>query len=264
MAGPVVLTFDLDGWRAFGDFEKLEQDVLLQEGIPRIIEFLERKNLDATFFVVGQNLRDFPRLHLRLASYEIGNHTLTHPPDLNRKSPRQKRHEISVTHELIGDLFRIEPRIFRAPHYMTDRETIRILKEMGYAADSSLLRVLFPFNYAFNYLRNRHLARDEFEIPLTSYVLPFNGTAAVNYRMPLTRMIFKRLCRKGQPLVLNFHAKDFVNIKLKRWRLRNRERSLPVTLEFLELITSSCPVLSIREYLQHRKRDGQTGTDQPG
>lgn len=251
MKNKVVLTFDLDGWRAFGKYDKLASDALLEDGVPKILEFLETHGLDATFFVVGQNAIDFPNLHRELAKYEIGNHTFSHPTYLNRLSSIEKASEIQKAHVAIEEVFGFPPRVFRAPHYQIDRETIALLKGMGYRADSSLLKVVFPVNYAWNYFRQKDLEKDPFELPLTSFFLPFNGTAAINYRFSLTRKIFEHLLRKKSVIVLNFHDKDFVNLPMKRLRLRNRKNSLSITQKFLQLIVESCEVLSMRQ-LQSR------------
>lgn len=248
MKPKVVLTIDLDGWRTFYSRSYLEKDNLLELGIPRIIEFLEQNNLDATFFVVGQNARDFPHLHTRLKEYEIGNHTYSHPRALTQLPLKKKSEEVTKAHDIIADIFGKIPLVFRAPHYQIDRDIISLLQDMGYYADSSLLRVIFPFNYARNYFKHRSLRHDPFELPLTSFLIPFNGTAAINYGMSLTKTIFSYLMHQEKPIVLNFHAKDFVNIKLPRKRLMNRHRSLDVTESFLQLIVEKCEVMSIREY----------------
>jgi len=248
MKPKVVLTFDLDGWRSFYSSSHLEKDNLLELGIPQIIKFLEQNNLDATFFVVGQNARDFPHLHTRLKEYEIGNHTLSHPRALAKLPLKEKYTEVTRAHEIIADIFGKAPQVFRAPHYQIDRDIISLLKDMGYYADSSLLKVVYPFNYALNYFKHRRLRYDPFELPLKSFLIPFNGTAAINYGMGLTKAIFGYLMRQEKPIVLNFHAKDFVNVKLPRKRLMNRQRSLNITECFLQHILEKCEVMSIREY----------------
>jgi hypothetical protein len=253
MKPKVVLTFDLDGWRTFYSSSHLEKDNLLELGIPRIIHFLEQNNLDATFFMVGQNVRDFPCLHSRLKKYELGNHSLSHPKALTKLTHKKKSNEVISAHKIIADIFGKAPQVFRAPHYQIDRDIISLLQDMGYYADSSLLKVVYPINYALNYFKHRGLRHDPFELPLSSFLIPFNGTAAINYGMNLTKAIFGYLMRQKKPIVLNFHAKDFVNVKLPRKRLMNRPCSLGVTEAFLQLIVEKCEIMSIREY--YGKRD---------
>jgi peptidoglycan/xylan/chitin deacetylase (PgdA/CDA1 family) len=249
----VVLTFDLDGWRAFGRHAHLAHDELLEVGIPRIVAFLKQHGLDATFFMVGQNVIDFPALHRDLAPYDLGNHSFTHPRRLDALPTSLKRQEILHAHQAISETLGIEPRVFRAPHYRIDSETIQQLKEMNYQADSSLLRVLFPLDYAWHGWRQRALLEDPFELPLTSLLLPFNGTAAINYRLPLTRALLEIVLRRQQTVVLNFHDKDFVDIPMPRWRLRNRHRALATTRAFLELLVDRCQVISVRQHLSLRR-----------
>lgn len=254
MKPTVVLTFDLDGWRTFKSCSHLEKDTLLEQGIPRIASFLEQNNLDATFFAVGQNARDFPKLHQMLKNYEIGNHTLSHPKALNKLNFKEKINEVTSAHKIITDICGRAPKVFRAPHYQIDRDIISLLQDMDYYADSSLLKVVYPFNYAINYFKNRNLRCDPFELPLTSFLIPFNGTSAINYGLGLTKAIFGYLALKKKPMVLNFHARDFVNIRLPRKRLMNRTKSSSVTEAFLHLIKEKCEVMSIREYYGKKDR----------
>src|SRR5580704_2887038 len=48
---------------------------------PGVLELLERHNVTATFFLIGQRVRAFPALAREIASsgHAIGNHTETHP-----------------------------------------------------------------------------------------------------------------------------------------------------------------------------------------
>ena len=52
----------------------------IPEATPYILEILERYNVKATFFMVGDNARKYPELHQRVvdAGHRIGNHTHNH------------------------------------------------------------------------------------------------------------------------------------------------------------------------------------------
>lgn len=247
----VILSFDVDGQRVFDFFNNTDKDILLENGLPRAIEFLKRNNLDATFFTVGKNIIDFPKVHEKLKEFEIGNHTYSHPYFLTQKTFSEKEFEIKKAHSIIEDFYGTTPKMFRAPDYQIDQETITILKGMDYRGDSSIVKVLIPFylRYCINYFKQRSIAKDPFEFPLTSFFLPFNGTTAIFYGFELTRLIFEYLLRFNKVININFHERDFVNIKINKAGFWRRERSLETTLKFLNYMHKRCNILSFRQYL---------------
>lgn len=52
----------------------------IPESTPFILETLERYNVKATFFMVGDNVRKYPELYRRIveAGHRVGNHTFNH------------------------------------------------------------------------------------------------------------------------------------------------------------------------------------------
>ncbi len=245
----VILSFDVDGERAFGDFGKKDTDMYLDNGVPEIIGFLKKKNLDATFFTVGKNILDFPEIHGKLKDYEIGNHTFSHPGFLTKKSKDEKEEEIRKGHDTIVEFFGSEPKMFRAPDYQIDGDILELLKEMNYAGDSSVIRVLLPYRYFVNYLKQRKLSREKMEIPLTSFIIPFNGTSVISFGMIYAKIVFNILKKVSDTIVLNFHPRDFVNVEIGETGFMNRKKALETSVAFLEYITEKCEVVSFRQYL---------------
>lgn len=249
----VVLTFDIDGLRTFHRSERLASDPFLEEGIPRLAAFLRSAGVEATMFLVGRNVLDFPDLHRELADFDLGNHTLTHPRHLSRLPPAEKRREILDADAAIERVLGRPPRAFRAPHYDIDAECLDVLGALGYTCDSSLLRVGFPFDYALHAWRQRRLATHPLELPLSSLLVPVNGTMAVNDGFTFTRLAFAWLRRRRRTLVLNFHEKDFTRLPIpERRRLWNRERAPEITERFLRRILDTCEVVSVRQLLAVR------------
>ena len=244
----VILTFDVDGQGVFDFFDKSERDVFLEEGLIRAVDFLKSNKLDATFFTVGKNIIDFPDVHDKLKNYDIGNHTYSHPYFLTKKTLSEKEFEIKKAHSTIMDFYGITPEMFRAPDYQIDADIIKILKNMGYKGDSSIIKVLMPPRYSLNYLKQREILKDNFEVPLTSFIIPFNGTSAIFYGFGLTRLIFEYLLKVNKVIIINFHDRDFVNIKINRAGFWSREKSLETTLKFLNYINKRCNILSFRQF----------------
>ena len=252
----VILSFDVDGERAFRSIDKLEKDIYLDEGVPAITRFLKENGLDATFFTVGKNILDLPETHELLKGFEIGNHTYSHPRFLTKKNPAEKRSEILSGHEAVTRFFGSPPVMFRAPDYSIDGDIFRILKELGYKGDSSVIRVLLPFRYFVNYLKQRKLAADELEIPLTSFILPFNGTSVIAFGMAYAKLVFSFLLLFTRTIVLNFHPRDFVNRDIRETGFMNRGRALETSLEFLNYINGKCDILSFRQYFEQKSLNG--------
>ena len=86
---------------------------------PEVLAVLHRRNLAATFFVVGKNLAD-PAAHRAMrqahdAGHWIGNHTFSHAEPLGRlEGTGAAVEEIRRTEALIGDLAHPD-RLFRPP-----------------------------------------------------------------------------------------------------------------------------------------------------
>ena len=75
------------------------------------MDFLKDKNIPATFFCVGSNVKRYPELFQRIKAegHSVGNHTMNH--DKGTKVPFQKyKSSISETKILIGN------NLFRPPY----------------------------------------------------------------------------------------------------------------------------------------------------
>ena len=85
----------------------------------RILDILQQRNLRATFFVIGQNLRGAAGRRLaeraKAEGHWIGNHTLTHTEPLgNRHDAAYAEREIGEAEELLGTLTHRD-KLFRPP-----------------------------------------------------------------------------------------------------------------------------------------------------
>ena len=244
----VILSFDIDGQRVFDFLDYMERDVFLEDGLPKAVEFLKSNNLDATFFTVGKNIIEFPDVHKELKDFEIGNHTYSHPYFLTRKTLEEKKFEIEKAHSIIKDFYGITPKMFRAPDYQIDSDIIKMLKDMEYKGDSSIIKVLIPTGYLLNYIKKKSIAKDPFEFPLTSFIIPFNGTSAIFYGFGITKLIFEYLLKFNKVIIINFHDRDFVNMKIDKPGFWRREKSLETTLKFLNYINNRCNIISFRQF----------------
>lgn len=82
----------------------------------QILNLLDEYHIRATFFVVGQNVQDYPDLVRReiAAGHEVGNHTLSHP-DLNGISEAELVSQLQKTDDIIRTVTGSAPTLFRPP-----------------------------------------------------------------------------------------------------------------------------------------------------
>jgi len=116
---------------------------VVREGTERILEQLRRHGVRATFFVLGEVVRDHPDLVRRMVDegHEIGCHGMHHQPlwDSNREAFCQELRQFrALVREKLGD---VQVTGFRAPTFSLDRRTawaLEVLREEGFAYDSSI------------------------------------------------------------------------------------------------------------------------------
>ena len=101
---------------------------------PRLLDILRRRNIKATFYVIGKNVDMYPHLTRRIVAegHEIGNHTYTHR-NLKTLSDAQVRTEMTKTRTSIVRATGVQPRTMRPPYgalYQRQREMI--MNEFGY------------------------------------------------------------------------------------------------------------------------------------
>jgi len=99
---------------------------------PRLLEVLERLGVRATFFVIGEFVRECPGLvrEIRAAGHVVGNHTMTHPW-LAWQTERRVREELRGASAAIEDALGEPVRYFRAPHGARRPVVLRVAREMG-------------------------------------------------------------------------------------------------------------------------------------
>jgi peptidoglycan/xylan/chitin deacetylase (PgdA/CDA1 family) len=111
-------------------------------GVRRLFELFTDCGIDATLFVIGEDLEvDAHRQRLRDGSatgHELANHTYSHLYDLRSRHFREQRDEILRAHEAIADLTGQPPVGFRAPGYNIAEDLLEICADAGYRYDASI------------------------------------------------------------------------------------------------------------------------------
>lgn len=149
-ASPASVSLDLDnqwaymktqglpGWQEFPSYLPLV--------LPRILETLRQENLRITFFVVGKDA-SMPGNAASLAAiteagHEIANHSFMHEPWLHTYSHRQLQDDFDQAEAAIQSATGVQPRGFRGPGFSTSPAVRAMLRQRGYAYDSSLFPTL--------------------------------------------------------------------------------------------------------------------------
>lgn len=101
----------------------------------RLLEVLARRDVHATFFLIGSFVRQRSGLVRSIASagHLIGNHTMTHPW-LSWQSSRRIREELAGCNAALEDALGTPVRYFRPPHGARRPAVLRIARELGLTA----------------------------------------------------------------------------------------------------------------------------------
>jgi len=84
---------------------------------PRLLDMLRKRNIKATFYVIGRSVDLYPSITRRIVAegHEIGNHTYTHR-NLTKLGEASVREELNKTNESIARAAGVRPRTMRPPY----------------------------------------------------------------------------------------------------------------------------------------------------
>lgn len=101
---------------------------------PRVLDILEKNNVKATFFVIGQNAERFPDIIDRelAAGHEIGNHTYSHKY-LGHAEDMVTEAEIYECDTRLFEHNEYTPRLFRPPGGIMNERIGSVCNAMGYS-----------------------------------------------------------------------------------------------------------------------------------
>lgn len=101
---------------------------------PRLLDMLAARDIKATFYVIGNNVNQYPGVLRRTVAegHEIGNHSQTHPL-LSKLGDSRLLQEMRSCQDAIGRAAGIRPRTMRPPYGgLLQRQREIILNEFGY------------------------------------------------------------------------------------------------------------------------------------
>lgn len=188
------LSLDLDNkWcylKTHGSKEWESLPTYLDVAIPRILEFLARRDTKITFFIVGQDaVREENKAYLRMladAGHEIANHSFHHDPWLHLYTPEKLNKELELAENAIEDATGAKVKGFRGPGFSLSTETLQVIKERGYEYDATAFpNLLNPLARAYFFAKSNLSAeqKEERKALFGSYSDAFRPVKPYNWNL---------------------------------------------------------------------------------
>ena len=166
------LSLDLDNkWsymKTHGDAGWETYPTYLDTVVPRSLKFLAERNLNITYFIVGQDAdleKNFDAIkQISDANHEIGNHSFKHEPWLHLYSKDELTEEFERTENALEKITGQRPFGFRGPGYSLSPTVLEVLSERGYEYDCSTLPTYIgPLARAYYFLASPDMSDEEKE-----------------------------------------------------------------------------------------------------
>ena len=114
----------------------------LDWAVPRILEFLEKRSMKITFFIIGQDAAlEQNRAAMKAigdAGHEVGNHSFNHEPWLHLYSEDELNDELAIAEAAIEEATGQCPVGFRGPGFSLSPSTLSTLMRRGYKYDATV------------------------------------------------------------------------------------------------------------------------------
>lgn len=114
-----------------------------ERGVPRFLDLFRDLGVKATFFVIAEDVVRSPAARsvcgeLAALGHEVASHSFSHPYDLTRLPDAALHAELDRAREILSEVRGREVTGFRAPGYTLTDRLVDVLRQRGYAYDSSL------------------------------------------------------------------------------------------------------------------------------
>lgn len=100
---------------------------------PQILEILKQKGVKATFFVMGERVKQHPEIlkQIHREGHVIGNHTWNHP-NVTQLTDQELEKNVQATSEEIEKVTGVKTHLFRPPFGEIEDRQLEMLNEQGY------------------------------------------------------------------------------------------------------------------------------------
>jgi peptidoglycan/xylan/chitin deacetylase (PgdA/CDA1 family) len=101
---------------------------------PDILAILDRYHVNATFFMIGQRMQQYPEIVKEVVArgHAIGNHTYSHPREIAGLTSAQVIRELDTCEELIERFTGRRTHLFRPPLGLMNSRVLMVAREEGY------------------------------------------------------------------------------------------------------------------------------------
>lgn len=222
-----ILTFDIEDWFHILDHEPTNKisewdnfESRIQIGVEHIIDVLNEKNIQASFFVVGWVVKKYPQIIRKISDYghSIGSHTHFHQL-VYKQNKNEFKNDVEMSVKAIEDCVGRKVENFRAPGFSITEDNkwaFDVLFELGIKRDSSIFPATrahggfesFPSSKPL-IISNNGLEIKEFPINCYSLLnknIVFSGGG---YFRLLNYLIVKNLTLRSDYVMAYFHPRDF-------------------------------------------------------
>lgn len=269
-----ILTVDLEEWyhpEYVRNKTPLYKEERIQHSLKITLDLLNRRNLKATFFVVGELAEKHPEIikDIREKGHEIAFHGYYHKPLWNLNADTL-RGEIRKFNFLVGE----KCTGFRAPSFSLSNKTrwaLKVLEDSKYCYDSSLFPAktplygvwdapTIPYKPSYENIAKRDQNAKLWEFPLFVYNLkgiriPVAGGFYMRFfSVNLISKAIRRLNQKGFPAVIFFHNWELdpetPRLRLGLYRYFVTYHKLKETQKKLEKLLSKVQFTSFQDYMK--------------
>lgn len=226
-------------------------ELVLKQGMPRLLELYYKYDVKSTFFFTGYIARKFPEV-VRMAQahgHEVGCHGLTHDhrDSFDTLSLNEQIRHLNEAKKILEDISGNEVVSFRAPALRVNSDTVQALISSGFKYDSSVapqrLDIIFTLGSK-NKLRWINAPRGIYktsandlarrgnsaiiEIPVSSFVFPYIGTfMRISPFLTQVTRYFLFLETRNTNKAINFliHPNEFIEEKSLNLKTERRANS---------------------------------------
>lgn len=227
-------------------------ELVLKQGMPRLLDIYERYGVKATFFFTGHIAKLYPEVVSMAYSrgHEVGSHGLTHEVGkaFDVLSPEEQLSHLRQSKQILEDIIGEEVISFRAPAARVDKGFSQVLQEAGFKVDSSVCSQRLDMMFSFGSLKKLHwltaprkayFTKTEnifrkgdsqvLEVPVSAWGFPYIGTfmriaPALNR---LTRhMLYWETCCNGRQFVFLTHPNEFIDEERDEQPIERRASNL--------------------------------------
>lgn len=222
-----ILTFDIEDWFHFLEHRSTRTEAQWKQFEPRverntnhILNFLDKHNQKATFFVIGWIAEQYPTLVKNIAAqgHDIGLHSYAHQL-VWQQSPEEFRQDLMRNIGILEDQLGQKVKMYRAPGFSIKKNNtyaFEILAETGIEIDASIFPAKRAHGGMPSFPHNQPCLIQTKGITLKEFPVNYNRFAGLRYVYSgggYFRLwpypVIKNASNKSKYVMSYFHPRDF-------------------------------------------------------